>query len=184
MRYVASDHISPLALRTGALRFGACLACATRGRRPTAPDAICLFTHMALHPRTSVLLAAADEDDQAIYFTGLGLEGFSVMCGAFGAGLTAAARRLLPDIVVAVLQRGDDLDWDRVEALDSDAATRHIPVIIVTSAVRPDRANRRTAWRLRNCAAFVAKPCDHRRLAAVLRRVVAGERQIEEVKIT
>ena len=135
---------------------------------------------MTPHPLPSVLLAAADED-QAIYFTGLALEGFSVMCSSFEAGLTAAVRQLLPDMVVIVLDRGDDRDWDRVNALDSDAATRHIPVIIVTSAVPPDGANRRKARGLGNCAAFVAKPCDHRMLVAVLRRVAAGERHIEEV---
>ena len=158
---------------------GACLACGFRGgdlprwRPALAP--------MTLHPRPSVLLATADEDDQAIYFTGLALEGFSVMCGAFDAGLTAAARQLLPDMVVVVLERGDGPDWDRVDSLGSDAATRHIPVIIVTSAVRPDGANRRKARGLANCAAFIAKPCDHRMLVAVIRRVAAGERQIEEV---
>jgi CheY-like chemotaxis protein len=136
---------------------------------------------MATHPRPSVLLAAADEDDQAIYFTGLALEGFSVMCATVEADLTAAARQLLPDTVVMVLERGDDHDWDRVHVLHDDAATRHIPVIIVTSAVRPDGANRRRAWELGNCAAFIAKPCDHRMLAAVLRRVAGGERHIEEV---
>lgn len=136
---------------------------------------------MTPHPRLSVLLAADDEDDRAIYFTGLALEGFSVMCGALDAGLTAAARQPLPDMVVVVLERGDDRDWDRVDGLGSDATTRHIPVIIVTSAVRPDGANRRKARGLGNCAAFVAKPCDHRTLAAVLRRVAAGEHHIEEV---
>ena len=136
---------------------------------------------MTPHPRPSVLLAAADEDDQAIYFTGLALEGFSVMCSSFEAGLTAAVRQLLPDMVVMVLERGDDRDWDRVDALGSDAATRHIPVIIVTAAVRPDGANRRKARDLANCAAFIAKPCDHRMLVAVVRRVAAGEHDIEEV---
>jgi CheY-like chemotaxis protein len=81
-------------------------------------------------------------------------------------GLTAAVRQLLPDMVVIVLDRGDDRDWDRINALDRDAVTRHIPVIIVTSAVRPDGANRRKARGLGNCAAFVAKPCDHRMLIA------------------
>jgi hypothetical protein len=40
---------------------------------------------MTLRPRPSVLLAAADEDDRAIYFTGLALDGFSVMCSSFEA---------------------------------------------------------------------------------------------------
>jgi CheY-like chemotaxis protein len=144
-------------------------------------DVTCLCTDMAPHPRTTVLIAASGEDDRAIYFTGLALEGFAVMCGAFETGLTAAARRLLPDMVVIVLECGDDRDWDRVRVLHDDAATGHIPVVIVTSAVRPDGANRRKAWGVDNCAAFVAKPCDHRMLAAVLRRVAAGERHIEEV---
>jgi CheY-like chemotaxis protein len=136
---------------------------------------------MALHLRPSVLLSAADEDDRAIYFTGLALEGFSVMCGAFEAGLTAAVRQLLPDLVVIVLERGDDSDWDRVEHLLHDEATQQVPVIIVTAAVRPDEANRRKARDLDNCAAFISKPCDHNMLAAVLRRVAAGERGIEEI---
>jgi hypothetical protein len=51
------------------------------------------------------VLPAAADDDRAIYFTGLALEGLSVMCGPFEAGLPAAARRLLPDMVVIVLER-------------------------------------------------------------------------------
>jgi CheY-like chemotaxis protein len=136
---------------------------------------------MALPLRPSVLLSAADEDDQAIYFTGLALESFSVMCVALEASLTAAVRQLLPDMVVIVLNRCDDRDWACVDVLNQDAATRHIPVIIVTAAFRPDGANPRKAWSFGNCAAFIAKPCDHRRLAAVLRRVADGERRIEAV---
>jgi CheY-like chemotaxis protein len=84
-------------------------------------------------------------------------------------------------MVVVVLGRADDPDWDRVHLLHEETATRHIPVVIVTAAVRPDGANRRRAWALGNCAAFIGKPCDHRMLAAVLRRVAAGERDIEQV---
>jgi CheY-like chemotaxis protein len=54
-----------------------------------------------------------------------------------------------------------------------------LPVIALTAAVRPDGANRDRARATLNCAAFVGKPCTHDDLAAVIRRVVRGDRGIE-----
>jgi len=48
-------------------------------------------------------------------------------------------------------------------------------VIVLTSLIRPDGANRRKARTL-GCAAFVAKPCSLRQLVDV---VVRGERELE-----
>ena len=60
---------------------------------------------------------------------------------------------------------------------------RHISLlafglVIFTSLIRPDGANRRRA-RILGCAAFLAKPCSLRQLVNVVSRVHHGERGLE-----
>lgn len=56
----------------------------------------------------------------------------------------------------------------------------HVPVVIVTSKIRPDGANRRRA-RTVGCAAFIGKPCSVETLVDVVERVRRGERGLEVV---
>jgi DNA-binding NarL/FixJ family response regulator len=55
-----------------------------------------------------------------------------------------------------------------------------VPLIILTSLIRPDRANRQRA-RVLGCAAFVSKPCAPNHLVEIVRRTIAGERGLEIV---
>jgi hypothetical protein len=51
--------------------------------------------------------------------------------------------------------------------------------VVISAAVRPDRADRNRALATPNCAAFLGKPSTHLHLAYVLDRVLAGDRHIE-----
>ena len=128
-----------------------------------------------------VFLVAEVEDEREMYFTGLMAEGFAAICCGTDSDVTTAVRFVTPAVVVLVLARGGDESWNWARALHDHPGTRHIPVIIVSAVVHADGANRRIARQLGNCAAFVAKPCDHHKLAATIRRVIGGERHIEEV---
>lgn len=80
--------------------------------------------------------------------------------------------------VVVVLNIDQVEHWnvcDELRLICSD-----IPVVILTAAISPTEVNRRRARRSVNCAAFVGKPCSAEELAAVIERVLGGERAIEQ----
>ena len=78
-----------------------------------------------------------------------------------------------PAVAVLDLLPRPDLAWALAERLVPTTS-----VIILTSLIRPDRANRQAARRL-GCAAFIAKPCSPRQLLDVVHRVQHGERGLE-----
>jgi two-component system cell cycle response regulator DivK len=122
-------------------------------------------------PALPLVLIVDDHDDtREMYVESLGLLGFQT---AGANGCTAACRSALathPDIVVTDLTLGGDGDgWDLQRRLKDDAATRNIPVVVLTGhgeASYRERAERE------GCAAFVVKPCLPDDLAAQIARVV------------
>jgi CheY-like chemotaxis protein len=130
---------------------------------------------------TLVLLVADSEDDREIYLRGLELAGFGVACSSREVDVVAIARFLSPSVIVLIIDRPERDGWQLCLNLHLERATAHIPVVVLTAAIRPDGANRRMAQRMPNCASFVAKPCDHCLLVSVVERVIGGERAIEEV---
>lgn len=123
-----------------------------------------------------VLIVDNLADDQEIYGIGLRSLGFDVLVRATLADAIPDAATFTPDVIVLHL---GDAEWELCDRLHDHAATRDVPVIVITGWVRPDRANRERARTTANCAAFVGKPCTHKAVAAVIARVLAGERQIE-----
>jgi CheY-like chemotaxis protein len=138
-----------------------------------AQEGVSLMDH-----ELAVLLMADNEDEREMYLTGLGVEGFAVMCSGTDTSPAETAKQLEPSAVILVLQRADDRDWNLARAIPDDPRTRDIPVVLVTAALRADDASHRIARHLGNCAALVAKPCDPQALATIVRRVISGERNI------
>jgi CheY-like chemotaxis protein len=66
--------------------------------------------------------------------------------------------------------------WAFIERRCADAPD--VPLIMLTSLIRPDGAHRRKARAL-GCAAFVAKPCSLLQLVDVVLRVRRGSRGLE-----
>jgi len=126
----------------------------------------------------AVLLMADNEDEREMYLTGLGVEGFAVICDGTDTSAAEAAKQLEPSAVIHVLQRADNRDCNLARAIPDDPRTRNLPIVLLTSAVRADDASHRIARHLGNCAALVAKPCDPQALAKIVRRVISGERNI------
>jgi CheY-like chemotaxis protein len=91
----------------------------------------------------------------------------------------ASAARLIdlgepPSLIVMELLPDPIAAWTFIER----QCRADVPVIILTSLIRPDRANRDRAQAL-GCAAFVAKPCSLSLLVAVVSRVQLGGRGLE-----
>jgi CheY-like chemotaxis protein len=81
-----------------------------------------------------------------------------------------------PDVIVMELLPEPIEAWAFIEQRCADAPD--VPIIILTSLIRPDRSNRRRAHAL-GCAAFVAKPCSLLQLVDVVSRVRRGSRGLE-----
>lgn len=121
-----------------------------------------------------ILLIDELADDRELYGHGLAMLGYEV------AAVTANEARVRPlspspDLIVLHLAGGKE--WVLCDELRR--LYEHVPVVVVTAAVRPDRANRQRARATVNCAGFVGKPCTHEELGAVIGRVLGGERGIE-----
>ena len=79
-------------------------------------------------------------------------------------------------MIVMELLPDPDEAWTFIEQRCADSPD--VPLIILTSLIRPDRANR-TRARALGCAAFVAKPCSLSQLVDVVCRVRRGTRGLE-----
>ena len=123
-----------------------------------------------------VLLVDELADDRAIYETGLRFLGFDVTVAASLSDVLEHAGERRLDVIVLHLGTGQ---WHLCDALRDHPPTREVPVIVITAHVRPDRLNRDRALATPNCVAFIGKPCTHEDIAAVIERVLAGERGIE-----
>jgi DNA-binding response OmpR family regulator len=93
---------------------------------------------------------------------------------AAAAGLLETAESA--DVIVMELLPEPNEAWAFIERQRTVASD--VPLIIITSLIRPDRSNRRRARAL-GCAAFVAKPCSLWQLVDVVSRVRRGSRGLE-----
>jgi two-component system, cell cycle response regulator DivK len=119
--------------------------------------------------RPLVLIVDDHDDTREMYMESLALLGFQT-AGANGcadACRSASARH--PDIIVTDLTLGDGVGWDLQHRLKDDAATRDIPVVVLTGH---SEASFRERAEREGCAAFVVKPCLPDELATELERVV------------
>jgi CheY-like chemotaxis protein len=123
-----------------------------------------------------VLLVTAPGVDRDLYVSALTDAGFSVTstrtvqdaatCLVEG-DISLIALDLLPEPEQA---------WEFIN--QRATSSRGAPIVVFTSLIRPDGANRRRARTL-GCAAFLAKPCSLRQLVNVVSRVHQGERGLE-----
>jgi two-component system phosphate regulon response regulator PhoB len=83
--------------------------------------------------RERILVVDDEEDLLELIRYNLGKEGYRVECVASGEQAIAAAKSMLPDLIVLdlLLPRVDGLEVCRI--LKSDAKTQHIPVVMLTA---------------------------------------------------
>ena len=115
--------------------------------------------------------------DRDLYLSALGKAGFATTVEATVADAAAVLQaEAPPDVIVMELIPEPAAAWAFIERRRADAPD--IPLVILTSLIRPDRAHR-TRARALGCAAFVAKPCSLLQLVDVVSRVRRGGRGLE-----
>jgi CheY-like chemotaxis protein len=114
--------------------------------------------------------------DRDLYSSGLREAGYEVTTQATVPAAATVLETGGPDVIVLELLPEPIEAWAFIELGRTHAPA--IPLIILTSLIRPDRANRRRARAL-GCAAFVAKPCSVGQLVEVVSRVRSGSRGLE-----
>jgi DNA-binding response OmpR family regulator len=128
----------------------------------------------------ATLLIADSDEDLDLYSVGLLACGIEVTATRTADDGTFIASVPHFDAIVLSVVAPHGVGWEGCERLRSHSATSGLPLVVLSASVRADRANRDRARRL-GCAAFVAKPCTPERLAFIIRRVLAGERAIEDL---
>lgn len=125
-----------------------------------------------------VLLVLESPDDEEMYTLGLRHLGYEVVSASSPDDALLRARAAIPDIIVVHLGLPGADAFELCGRLRMESELTGIPVIVLTSAVRPDGANRERVFSEPNCAAFVGKPCTPVDLAAIVRQVHGGRRGI------
>ena len=124
-----------------------------------------------------VLFVYPHGPDRDLYVSALREAGFEIGAEATVTDATALLHTgETPDVIVMELLPEPIEAWAFIERRCADAP--EVPLIILTSLIRPDRSHRRRARTL-GCAAFVAKPCSLMQLVDVVSRVRRGSRGLE-----
>jgi CheY-like chemotaxis protein len=115
--------------------------------------------------------------DRDLYLSGLREAGYDITVEATALAVAVVFETVEPpDVIVMELVPEPIEAWAFIER--QRARTPAVPLVILTTLIRPDRANRRRAHAL-GCAAFVAKPCSVWQLVDVVSRVRGGSRGLE-----
>jgi HAMP domain-containing protein/CheY-like chemotaxis protein/signal transduction histidine kinase len=133
----------------------------------------------SVQPGDRVILVVEDDPTFARYLYDLCHEkGFKSLVTARGAQALALARELKPSAITLDISLPDVDGWRVLDRLKDDAATRHIPVYIVSVAEDPERALQQGAL------GFLLKPADKDDVARVfdtLREFV--DRQVKRLLV-
>ena len=121
-------------------------------------------------PAPSVLLIEDDEASQYVYGTLLRRNGFVVRSARIGQEGLAAARADPPDVVLLDLGLPGLDGFEVLRELKTGAATRHVPVVVITVHVYEHDRERATAA---GCDAFLAKPLLPSDVLAAVQRTLA-----------
>jgi CheY-like chemotaxis protein len=103
-----------------------------------------------------VLVADGHEDSRMIYSAVLEFGGFRVLEAGSGAEALALMPAQMPHVIVTELRLPDFDFSEMLRRVKLDPSTAHIPVLVVTSDIRP--GTREQAER-DGCDAFRTKPC-------------------------
>jgi len=124
-----------------------------------------------------VLFVYPPGPDRDLYVSALREAGFEIATGQTVTDATTLLHTGEPrDVIVMELLPDPFEAWAFIERRCADAPD--VPLIILTSLIRPDRSNRRRALAL-GCAALVATPCSLLHVVDVVSRVRRGARGLE-----
>ena len=115
-----------------------------------------------------ILVADCHDDSRIIYSTILQYGGFVVLEARSGAEALAMVPQYKPDAVITELVLPVVDGGELVRRLKGHPLTESIPVVVVTSDIRPEQRQEVEGA----CDAFVLKPCMPRKLLQVVREVL------------
>lgn len=98
-------------------------------------------------------------------------DGLAVEAATNGCEALARARRRPPDVVILDLMMAAMSGWELIKVLQADAATRHIPIVVVSAAYPAT-----TAAAL-GVHAFLSKPFDVDQLLTILQTLNGEDRR-------
>jgi CheY-like chemotaxis protein len=127
-----------------------------------------------LPPRESQTVLIIDDDEtvaEPLAFR-LQRQGFHTLIAHAGEAGLALARSERPNVVLLDLRLPDVDGFTVCEQLDSDPATCHIPVIILSGMERPDIIRRARAA---GCTYYVRKPYDPNALLILIQSAAGGD---------
>jgi two-component system, cell cycle response regulator DivK len=117
-----------------------------------------------------ILVIEDTEDNRRILRDLLTASGFEIFEATDGATGVAMAAELLPDLILMDIQLPVIDGYEATRRIKADPATKHIPIVAVTSyALAGDEAKTQAA----GCDGYVAKPYDPRQLLAKVREYLA-----------
>lgn len=121
--------------------------------------------------RPLILLVDDFQDNREMYAMYLDYTGFRVAEATNGYEALEQASALTPDLIVMDLSLPGLDGWEATRRLKSDARTRSIPVIALTSHALEGFSEGAKAA---GCDAFVTKPCLPEELVGEIRKMLKG----------
>ena len=117
-----------------------------------------------------ILVVEDTEDNRRILRDLLNASGYEVLEATDGATGVAMAIDLLPNLILMDIQLPVIDGYEATRRIKADPATRHIPIVAVTSyALAGDEAKTREA----GCDGYIAKPFSPRNLLERVREFLA-----------
>ncbi len=123
-----------------------------------------------------ILVVDDYEDNRQMYAELLVHEGFVVVEARDGAEAIAAARRLVPDLVVMDMSLPIIDGWEATRRLKADPRTSHIPVLALTGHAPEGIEGLSESAHKAGCDGFLAKPCSPEKLVEMVRGTILGAR--------
>jgi two-component system, cell cycle response regulator DivK len=126
--------------------------------------------------RKVVLLVESNEDNRTVYRTILEHFGYEVLEARDGVDSIQLAREHRPGLILMSRGLPRVNGWEATRVLKAHPSTAYIPIIgMSAAALAADVAKAREA----GCDAFLAKPCEPRRVVAEVERFI-GPGRVDE----
>ena len=119
----------------------------------------------------TILLVEDNADNQEIYRIILAHHGYEVLQAFDGGHGVEMARAHGPDLILMDLTMPVVDGIEATRMLKADPATAAIPIVALTACTQPSDV---MAAEEAGCAAFLTKPVEPQRVAAEVRRILAG----------
>ncbi len=113
------------------------------------------------------------EDNRQMYAELLGYAGYDVIEASDGAQAIAAAKRVLPDLIVMDLSLPVIDGWEATRRLKRDEHTMQIPILALTGHAPEGLVGHSEGALGAGCDAFLSKPCSPEKLLEMVQDILS-----------